>query len=121
MKKPGTEGTYIMNRLTLENDKSKRLTGSIVVTIFVLLLIPLLLIGRYNHPSADDFSYGLHTAQIWTETHSLAETLAAAVQQVQGVHTTWQGTFSAVFLMALQRAVLAKICIYGHLLFYYFL
>lgn len=97
-----------MNRLTLENDKSKRLMGSIVVTIFVLLLIPLLLIGRYNYPSADDFSYGLHTAQIWAETHSLAETLAAAVQQVQGAYTTWQGTFSAVFLMALQPAVFGE-------------
>ena len=81
--------------------------GGLMVA-FILLLIPLLLIGQYNHPSADDFIYGLHTARIWSETLSLPQTLHAAVQQVQEVYMTWQGTFSAVFLMALQPAVFGE-------------
>lgn len=80
----------------------------IALFLFLLLLIaliPLLLIGRYAHPCADDFSYGYYTHAFWSTTHSLSETLHWALYQVKATYDTWQGTFSSVFLMSLSPAI----------------
>jgi len=76
--------------------------------LLVLSLIPLFLIARFNHPCADDFSYGGYTVHIWRQTHSPAAVLAAAADGVATVYRTWQGSFSAVFLMALQPAIFSE-------------
>lgn len=82
----------------------------ILIALFSFLmllvsLIPLLLIGQYAHPCADDFTYGYYTHAYWSTTHSLSETLHWAFYQVHSTYDTWQGTFSSVFLMALSPAV----------------
>ncbi len=76
-----------------------------VLGLLILALIPLLLIGNFSHPCADDFTYGYYTHAFWSTTHSLSETLKWAVKQVQITYDTWQGTFSSVFLMALSPAI----------------
>lgn len=102
-----SEGEFIVKQ-ELQAKRFKQHIGYFVLILFLLLLFPLLWIGQYNHPSAVDFSFGLHTAQKWAETHSALQTLQAAVEQVGYVYTTWQGIFSAVFLMALQPAVFGE-------------
>ena len=76
-----------------------------VVILFVLSLLPILVISRYNHPSADDFSYGDHTFQTWKSTHSIIETMSVAGAVTKNIYYAWQGTFSAVFLMALNPSI----------------
>lgn len=73
--------------------------------LLVVAIIPLVLIGRFAHPCADDFSYGYYTHAFWSTTHSLRQTLYWAFRQVKATYDTWQGTFSSVFLMALSPAV----------------
>lgn len=80
------------------------------VSIFalILILIPLIYIAKYNHSCADDYSYGILTHQTWQDTHSLIEVVKTAISQVKITYQNWQGTFSAVFLMALQPAIFGE-------------
>lgn len=77
----------------------------VMLLLLVVALVPLLIIGKYAHPCADDFTYGYYTHAFWSTTHSLSETLHWAFHQVKATYDTWQGTFSSVFLMALSPAV----------------
>ncbi len=80
----------------------------ILIAVFLLLLIPLILISQYAAPCADDFNYGILTHQAWKSEHSVSSVVAAAGEQVAQSYETWQGTFSAIFLMALQPAIFGE-------------
>ena len=80
----------------------------VVFGLLFLSIIPLLLIARYAHPSADDFSYGNHTVFTWRETNSLIQTISAAVEGTKHVYNTWQGSFVAVFFMTLHPGIFAE-------------
>lgn len=71
----------------------------------VLMLVPMLLVARYNVPCADDYHFGAPTHAAWQATHSLAAVVKAAGEKVAERYANWQGTYSAMFLMALQPAV----------------
>ncbi|MCR5753627.1 MAG: hypothetical protein K6G30_02275 [Acetatifactor sp.] len=73
------------------------------VTLFLCItgLIPLMLLGRYNHPTGDDYFYGVETHHIWEETHNLLPALQEAAKGVAEQYEIWQGTYSAMFLMYL--------------------
>lgn len=90
--------------------KDTRKSQLIAITVFLaaaflLTVLPLILIAKYDHPSADDFSYGLQTSQAWAGTGSVIRVLAAAAQTVHDTYFSWQGSFSGVFMMAVQPAV----------------
>lgn len=78
------------------------------ILVLLIAVIPLLLIGIYAFPCADDFTYGLYPHSLWVETGSLQEVLHWALYQVRATYDTWQGTFSSVFLMALSPAVFGE-------------
>lgn len=86
-------------------DKSTTIIMIISLSVLVLSIIPLLLVGRYAVPSADDFAYGYPAHLCWEDTHSFFKTLCATVDNVILSYHTWQGTFSSIFLMTLQPSV----------------
>ena len=73
-----------------------------------LLLIPLLLLSFYSAPAADDFSYGAPAHRAWVESGSVFAALWAALLKVWESFFGWQGTYSAIFLMAIQPAVFSE-------------
>ncbi len=73
--------------------------------LLVVAIIPLVIIGLYAHPCADDYTYGYYTHGFWSMTKSLSQTLHWALYQVKSTYDTWQGTFSSVFLMSLSPAI----------------
>ena len=73
--------------------------------VLAIAIIPLIIIGVYSHPCADDYSYGYYTHAFWSTTNSLSQTLHWALYQVKATYDTWQGTFSSVFLMSLSPAI----------------
>lgn len=77
----------------------------VMVSILVIAIIPLIIIGFYAHPCADDYTYGYYTHGFWSSTGSLSQTLKWAFHQVKSTYDTWQGTFSSVFLMSLSPAI----------------
>lgn len=85
-----------------ENNRAEKAHAYIIVTFFVLSLIPLLYIARYLHPTTDDYVYGAEAYHVWNATHSLWQTVQAALQVTSRIYHDWQGTYSACFLMAMQ-------------------
>lgn len=73
-----------------------------------LSLAPLAAISLYNHPCSDDYNYGLYVSQAVGAGGSLWDVLSAAAREVRETYFDWQGTFSAVFLMALQPAAFGE-------------
>ncbi len=82
--------------------------GYLCVIGFILSLIPLLYVSKYNHPTGDDIWYGLDAHMAWEETGSVGAAVAAASGGVVSNYHRWQGTFSAMFLMYLQPSVFSE-------------
>ena len=75
---------------------------SIFLTIvYVASLIPLLWIGYYNYPSADDYSIGSNCRQAWVATHSVFATVWAGIVRAAEDWLDWMGYFTSNFLMAI--------------------
>lgn len=73
--------------------------------ILIISLIPVIALAFYNFPCADDLGYSIYTKHAWEETHSLLAVLAAAWRKVAESYFTWQGTWTSIFVMALQPAI----------------
>ena len=77
------------------------------ILVLLLLLLPMLKAAQYDVPSADDYSNGLPTYQAWIRTGSLTEVVKAAWNRVYELYSSWQGTFSAIFLFTLNPMIFA--------------
>lgn len=80
----------------------------ILTVIFILSLIPLYIIGGYAHPSVDDYYYGVETAGVFKDTHSLSAVIKEAFSLTKQTYMDWQGNFAAIFLMRLQPAIFGE-------------
>ncbi|WP_040196037.1 DUF6056 family protein [Candidatus Soleaferrea massiliensis] len=76
--------------------------------LLLLILIPMLYIAVYNVPCVDDYNYGNLTHRAWEQSGSLLEVIKTAGEQVGITYQNWQGTFSAIFMMAVQPAVFGE-------------
>lgn len=92
----------------LQNICTKKNLALLCLGGLLLSLVPLLYVGRYNHPTGDDIYYGLDAHMVWEATHSLPQTIANACQGVARNYYTWQGTYSAMLLMHLQPTVFSE-------------
>ncbi len=87
---------------------SMRFWACLIWAVLLISLIPLLDLARYSHSCADDYSYGLLTHQAWVNSHDLFAVLRAACQKVALNYMDWQGSFSAMFIFALQPAIFGE-------------
>ena len=78
----------------------KRLFWFLLV-VYLLSLVPLLWIGFYNYPSADDYSIGSDCRQAFVNTHSLLVTVWTGIVRAADDWLNWMGYFTSNFLMAL--------------------
>lgn len=85
-----------------------RTLAVLAVVALAASLLPLLVLGFYNHPCADDYNYGLYAAQAVRAGGSPLSVLSAAARKTAETYQNWQGTFSAIFLMALHPAVFGE-------------
>lgn len=90
----------------LQNKTLSRLSYANILFIeligYFTLLIPIIVVSRYVFPLADDYSFSFYTHQSWLHNHSLFDAVLMACRQVYDAYFDWQGTFSSIFLMALQ-------------------
>ena len=75
------------------------------VFLFVSSLIPIMVLAKYNYPCADDFGFSAYSHIAWTESHSVLQVLKGAWNTVIERWWGWQGTFSSIFVMALQPSL----------------
>lgn len=94
-----------MKRYLSDSNRVYRLIAIGALAVLAVAIIPLMVIGKYAVPCADDYTYGYYTHAFWTTTHSLRQTLHWALYQVKASYDTWQGTFSSAFIMSLSPAV----------------
>lgn len=85
--------------------KTESRIAAVLVILFVASLIPVFWLGSYGYPSADDYGFSAYSHIAWTGTHSIWQTLKAAGTTVIERWYGWQGTFSSIFLMALQPGI----------------
>ena len=84
---------------------SEQLLCGIILSAAIISILPVLWIGLYNVPCADDYTYGAGTHHTWEQTGSIWEVFCAALRSTRGWYQAWQGTFSAIILMCLQPAI----------------
>ena len=79
------------------------------VLALVAVLVPLVLISRYNHSYADDWHYGVwaHLA-LEDSGGNVLLALVTALEQVGKAWFEWQGTYSAIFLMAFEPGIFGE-------------
>lgn len=94
-----------MNRKSDQHVVSYRCILILLLVVLVILLIPMLAIARYDVPAADDFSFSCETHAAVRDGGSILSLLSGAAEKTRKVYDTWQGSFSAVFLMAFQPAI----------------
>lgn len=108
----GGAGTHAVGGAYIALQKpgdSTRFVGILGIVVLVAVLLPLVLISAYNHSYADDWHYGVWAHLALQEVSNPAEgivvALWTALQQVGKAWIDWQGSYSAIFLMALEPSV----------------
>ena len=66
--------------------------------VFVLSIIPLLALGFYDFPSADDFSMALQTHQAFAETGNLFVAIGASLKKAWLIYSQYEGYFFSIIL-----------------------
>jgi len=87
---------------------SYKLIKYLLIAALFLSLVPLLAIGFYAVPAADDFSYGSYAHLAWQESGNVLAAMSGALEKTIESYKSWQGTFSAIFVMSLQPAVFSE-------------
>ena len=87
-----------------------RVIALMLALALVLSLVPLYLAARYDVAGPDDYRYGKTTHAVYEETHSFGAVLSEAARVTGETYTDWQGSFAAIFLMALQPAIFGEAC-----------
>lgn len=73
----------------------------LAAVLFVISIVPLLLLGKYNVMCIDDYDYGRQVHDTWMTTGSLWQSVQTAASQTAVFFRDWQGTYVSCFLMAL--------------------
>lgn len=80
---------------------SYRSMAVFLTVAYVMSLVPILWIARYNYPSADDYTNGSSCHHVWEESHSLFRVIGEAVSRTVNEWFEWRGCFTSSFLSAL--------------------
>ncbi len=76
-----------------------------LVCLLALALVPMVAISAFDHSYADDWHYGVDAHLALEAGKGVAGAIAAAAAEVVDTFFSWQGTYSAIFFMALQPGV----------------
>ncbi len=89
---------------------TEKRTLALLAIVFAAAVLPLLLLGFYDCMGCDDYAYGAAGHRLWIESGSLGQVLGAAWAEVKTRWTTWQGTYSSIFMMCLNPGVFGEEC-----------
>lgn len=97
-------------RKRLSPDKScdLRRLSYLLIVIYALSLIPVLVIGKYDYPSADDFSMGLGTRLVYEATGSLLAVSGKILSETVRYYRTWIGYFTSCLFTTVSPATFGE-------------
>lgn len=90
------------------NKRQQKIVSVVAIAVLIMSIIPMLWIGQYLHPFGDDYVFGANVYKTWNETHSFLDCIQSAWNVAMTMYHSWQGTYSACFLMALQPGVFGQ-------------
>jgi len=76
--------------------------------VFLGTLIPLVVLGFYNHPGADDYSIGCAAYRTFQDTGNPIAALGSAIGHAYSDWMNWMGYFTSTFLMAFPPSVFGE-------------
>ncbi|SFQ08491.1 hypothetical protein SAMN04487928_1187 [Butyrivibrio proteoclasticus] len=76
--------------------------------VYVLSLIPMLVLGFYDFPSADDFSMALETRQYFVQNGDFFGTVLASLQKSWVVYSQYEGYFFSIILTCICPSVFGE-------------
>ena len=91
-----------------EGDRRLRRIFFCLMAVYILLLIPVLVIGRYDAPSADDFSVGLGTRLVYETTGSAAAVAGRVLSETVRYYRTWIGYFTSCLFTTVSPATFGE-------------
>lgn len=77
----------------------------IIIICCLLLLVPVLIVGSYDRPVADDYDYSIITKEVVQNGGNLLDLIGAAIQTDWNFYNNWQGLYSSAFILSLQPAI----------------
>ena len=86
-------------------DRKTRKVATCFVLIYLMSLIPILVVARYDCASGDDYGFGAAARQAFVRTGSVAAAAQADLYHVGEVYEIWQGTWLSCFLFGLHPEV----------------
>lgn len=96
----------------LKKNISLKTLSIVMICIYVISLIPMLALGFYDFPSADDFSMALQPHQYFVATGNFFGTIIAAVKKAYWIYMNYEGYYFSAFLTCLCPAVFSEQCYY---------
>ena len=97
-----------LQRLSPEKNCDIRRLSYLLIVIYVLSLIPVLVIGKYDYPSADDFSMGLGTRLVYEATGSLLAVAGKILSETARYYRTWIGYFTSCLFTTVSPATFGE-------------
>lgn len=97
-----------IRRLSPERNCDLRRLSHLLIVIYVLSLIPVLVIGKYDYPSADDFSMGLGTRLVYEATGSLLAVAGKILSETVRYYRTWIGYFTSCLFTTVSPATFGE-------------
>ena len=79
-----------------------------MLAFFVLSLLPIVVLGFYNYPCADDFSASDTVRLAWINSGSFLAVIRAAWENVVYNYLQWSGVFMSVFWTSLQPGIFGE-------------
>lgn len=77
----------------------------VYILALAVVVIPLLMIAKYNYPTADDWSYGSITYHVIKEGGNFADMAGAVAGAVRENYFNWEGRYSNVLFALLQPGI----------------
>lgn len=81
------------------------LMNGMFIIALTIVVFPLLLIAKYNYPSADDWSFGTLGYHALKNGGGFLGVIREAFATVKSSYFSWEGRFAAVFFAALQPGI----------------
>ena len=107
-KRLSPEKSCDLRRLSPEKSCDLRRLSYLLIVIYALSLIPVLVIGKYDYPSADDFSMGLGTRLVYEATGSLLAVTGKILSETVRYYRTWIGYFTSCLFTTVSPATFGE-------------
>lgn len=78
------------------------------IIALIVVIFPLLMLAKYNYPSADDWSFGVNGYKMLQNGGSFLDVMRVTIKMVCESYVSWEGRFAAVFLAALQPGIFGE-------------